>query len=319
MRPRRAGLPRARRRDRPGGAAELSTGDRLGARWRGGGSLIRGFGEREALGSTGIGDGVAIPHCKLAGLRQVRLAVGVARARRGVRRRRRPAGAGLFFALVSPEPTRPPRTCSSAGRDRALGPATPGSDRGAGVGRATRRAIARPARTGPALPAAAGRGGSVAEERTSWSRELLGEELSDLHLTVLCGRAAPRQPDHPSAGAEAGPRLRRLLRLHQARAGADRRRERARVPEHAGARRAARTASSTITALPIPVFVVTKGLEPLPDFLDACRAREVPVLVVAGALVDGHQARSATSSRTTWSPRRACTACCSRSTGSACC
>ena len=33
-----------------------------------------------------------------------------------------------------------------------------------------------------------------------------------------------------------------------------------------------------ITALPIPVFIVTKGLDALPDFLDACREREVPVL-----------------------------------------
>ncbi|HXO21762.1 MAG TPA: PTS sugar transporter subunit IIA [Thermoanaerobaculia bacterium] len=34
--------------------------------------------ERELLGSTGVGSGVAIPHCKLKGLRQGVVAVGVA-------------------------------------------------------------------------------------------------------------------------------------------------------------------------------------------------------------------------------------------------
>lgn len=34
----------------------------------------------------------------------------------------------------------------------------------------------------------------------------------------------------------------------------------------------------TITSLPVPVFVITKGLEPLPGFLELCRNREVPVL-----------------------------------------
>jgi HPr kinase/phosphorylase len=38
-----------------------------------------------------------------------------------------------------------------------------------------------------------------------------------------------------------------------------------------------------ISALPIPVIVVTKGLEPPADLLEECRKREVPVLV-AGAL-----------------------------------
>jgi len=34
----------------------------------------------------------------------------------------------------------------------------------------------------------------------------------------------------------------------------------------------------TITGLPVPVFVITKGLEPLPGFLELARNREVPVL-----------------------------------------
>jgi len=33
-----------------------------------------------------------------------------------------------------------------------------------------------------------------------------------------------------------------------------------------------------ITALPVPVFVVTKGLEPLPEFLQLCQERDRPVL-----------------------------------------
>lgn len=41
-------------------------------------ALYRLLEEREELGSTGIGSGVAVPHCKVKGLRQVILAVGIA-------------------------------------------------------------------------------------------------------------------------------------------------------------------------------------------------------------------------------------------------
>jgi HPr kinase/phosphorylase len=34
----------------------------------------------------------------------------------------------------------------------------------------------------------------------------------------------------------------------------------------------------TIASLPVPVFVITKGIAPLPGFLHACQIREVPVL-----------------------------------------
>ncbi|HET9228954.1 MAG TPA: HPr(Ser) kinase/phosphatase [Thermoanaerobaculia bacterium] len=34
----------------------------------------------------------------------------------------------------------------------------------------------------------------------------------------------------------------------------------------------------TITSLPVPVFVITKGIDPLPELLASCQAREVPVL-----------------------------------------
>ncbi len=57
--------------------------------------------EREGLGSTGIGSGVAIPHCKIEGLKRVILAVGT--SREGI-----DYGAAdgkpvkLFFLVVSP-------------------------------------------------------------------------------------------------------------------------------------------------------------------------------------------------------------------------
>jgi mannitol/fructose-specific phosphotransferase system IIA component (Ntr-type) len=57
--------------------------------------------ERERLGSTGIGAGIAIPHCKVDRLREPILALGI--ARHGVEFE---AGDGqsvqLFFLLVSP-------------------------------------------------------------------------------------------------------------------------------------------------------------------------------------------------------------------------
>lgn len=60
--------------------------------------------EREKLGSTGIGSGVAIPHCKMRGLERAVVAVGTSR---------RPVEFGavdsepvrLFFLVVSPHDT----------------------------------------------------------------------------------------------------------------------------------------------------------------------------------------------------------------------
>lgn len=42
-------------------------------------SLQRALAERERLGSTGLGHGVAIPHCKLRGLEEGIVALGLAR------------------------------------------------------------------------------------------------------------------------------------------------------------------------------------------------------------------------------------------------
>lgn len=58
--------------------------------------------EREKLGSTGIGDGIAIPHGKLAGLEEIMLAFG--RSREGIdfdTMDGKPAH--LFFLLIAPE------------------------------------------------------------------------------------------------------------------------------------------------------------------------------------------------------------------------
>jgi PTS system nitrogen regulatory IIA component len=60
--------------------------------------------EREKLGSTGIGSGVAIPHCKMRGIERAVVAVGASR---------RPVDFGavdsepvrLFFLVVSPHDT----------------------------------------------------------------------------------------------------------------------------------------------------------------------------------------------------------------------
>jgi nitrogen PTS system EIIA component len=49
--------------------------------------------EREQLGSTGVGSGVAIPHCKLEGLSEVVMAVGISRE-------------GIEFGAIDTEPVR---------------------------------------------------------------------------------------------------------------------------------------------------------------------------------------------------------------------
>ncbi len=57
--------------------------------------------EREELGSTGIGSGVAIPHCKLKGVAHAVLAVGI--CRRGVEFRAADSEpVRLFFLAISP-------------------------------------------------------------------------------------------------------------------------------------------------------------------------------------------------------------------------
>jgi nitrogen PTS system EIIA component len=56
-------------------------------------ALYQKLWEREQLGSTGIGSGVAIPHCKMKGLERAVLAVGLLRK-------------GVDFGAVDDEPVR---------------------------------------------------------------------------------------------------------------------------------------------------------------------------------------------------------------------
>jgi mannitol/fructose-specific phosphotransferase system IIA component (Ntr-type) len=59
--------------------AELSGGLARAGVVKDAGDLARRLSERERLGSTGLGGGVAIPHCKTRDLAEVLLAVGVSR------------------------------------------------------------------------------------------------------------------------------------------------------------------------------------------------------------------------------------------------
>ena len=64
--------------------------------------LVRILAAREALGSTGIGEGVAIPHGKMKGMKGLVLAFG--RSRRGVEFDSLDGQpAHLFFLLIAPE------------------------------------------------------------------------------------------------------------------------------------------------------------------------------------------------------------------------
>jgi HPr kinase/phosphorylase len=107
--------------------------------------------------------------------------------------------------------------------------------------------------------------------------QLLGEELHDLRLEILAGRSHLRnrithprvqKPGLAFAGHFPYIKSGRVQIVGESELnylktlGPEERRERFR----------------RITALPIPVFIVTKGLDALPDFLDACRERELPVL-----------------------------------------
>jgi len=58
---------------------EMSAGLALAGRVRDADDLARRLIDRERMGSTGLGAGIAIPHCKLRDLSDVLLAIGVSR------------------------------------------------------------------------------------------------------------------------------------------------------------------------------------------------------------------------------------------------
>jgi HPr kinase/phosphorylase len=108
-------------------------------------------------------------------------------------------------------------------------------------------------------------------------RELLGEELSDLSFTVLAGEdrlgnhiVNPRVQKPGLAFAGYYPYIKevRVQIVGES--------ETAYLQTLTAADRAERFAQ--ITRLPLPVFILTKGLSPLPDFLAECRARAIPLL-----------------------------------------
>lgn len=107
--------------------------------------------------------------------------------------------------------------------------------------------------------------------------ELLGDELSDLHLRLLSGEShLDNQVTHPRvqkpglafAGYYAYIKPGRVQII-----GESETEYMKTLDEEERQRRI-----ETITSLPVPVFVITKGLSPLPGFLLACQNREVPVL-----------------------------------------
>lgn len=107
--------------------------------------------------------------------------------------------------------------------------------------------------------------------------ELLGDDLSDLKLRVLAGEqhldnriTNPRVQKPGLAFAGYYPYIKpgRVQIVGES--------ETAYLKTLEVGERAERF--ETITSLPVPVFVITKGLEPLEGFLTRCQEREVPVL-----------------------------------------
>lgn len=107
--------------------------------------------------------------------------------------------------------------------------------------------------------------------------ELLGEELDYLHLSVLSGESHLDNPiTHPRvqkpglafAGYYAYIKPGRVQIIGES--------ESEYLKTLDDAERHERL--DRITSLPVPVFVITKGLPPLPGFLALCQNREVPVL-----------------------------------------
>ena len=120
------------------------------------------------------------------------------------------------------------------------------------------------------------------EPREVLVSELLGEELSELRLKILSGAphldnriTHPRvqKPGLAFAGYYAYIKPGRVQIVGES--------ELAYLDTVPEAER--RERFRAISALPIPVIIVTKGLSPHEDLLEACREREVPVLA-SGAL-----------------------------------
>ncbi|MDY7093117.1 MAG: HPr(Ser) kinase/phosphatase, partial [Acidobacteriota bacterium] len=108
-------------------------------------------------------------------------------------------------------------------------------------------------------------------------RELLGEELADLELSVLSGESHldnrithPRvqKPGLAFAGYYAYIRPGRVQIIGES--------ETEYLKTLPSEQRLERF--THITGMPVPVFVLTKGLQPFPEFLTCCQDRQLPIL-----------------------------------------
>jgi HPr kinase/phosphorylase len=107
--------------------------------------------------------------------------------------------------------------------------------------------------------------------------QLLGEELHDLHLEILSGKSHLRNRiTHPRVQKPGLAFAGHLPYIKPGRVQIVGESELSYLKTLDAAER--RERFRKITALEVPVFIVTKGLEALPDFLEVCREREVPVL-----------------------------------------
>ncbi len=107
--------------------------------------------------------------------------------------------------------------------------------------------------------------------------ELLGEELGYLHLRVLSGESHLDNPiTHPRVQkpglAFAG--YYEYIKPGRVQIIGESETEYLQTLDEEERQRRL----DTIASLPVPVFVITKGIAPLPGFLASCQAREVPVL-----------------------------------------
>lgn len=107
--------------------------------------------------------------------------------------------------------------------------------------------------------------------------ELLGSELSDLHLKVLCAEDhLDRNISHPRVQKPGLAFAGYYNYIKPGRVQIIGESETAYLNTVPRDERLERFQS--ITELPIPVFVITKGIEPFPTFLQLCRERHVPIL-----------------------------------------
>jgi HPr kinase/phosphorylase len=139
-----------------------------------------------------------------------------------------------------------------------------------------RRAEAR-LEAAPPAPASAPATATTGDTPFVEVRELMGEELSDLRLEVLSGEqhldnriVNPRVQKPGLAFAGYVPYIKpgRVQIVGES--------ETAYLRTLSAAKRDDRF--QRITQQPIPVFILTKGLDPLPDFLAKLREREIPLL-----------------------------------------